>query len=270
MTCKAFSQHLSKIYPYSEANAIARLVFETLFSFSFADICAGKDEFVDDSRLQSILERLLKNEPVQYVLGRVDFCGHMFFVRRGVLIPRPETEELVGLATRDFDGGRILDCCTGSGCIAISLALAHRDAIVDAFDISSTALEIAKENANALGAKINFSQNDALNFLPSKKYKLIIANPPYVCMSERGEMSQNVLDYEPEEALFVPDDDALIFYRAISTMAKKSLESGGRLLFEINPRFVSELKKMLLSFGFSAVKIKDDAFGKPRFIISSL
>ena len=266
------------------------------YGLTMTDIIGGAVETLDESRLNEQLRRLQADEPVQYVLGRTFFCGHEFRVRPGVLIPRPETEELVGVACdrvarygersgrnngersgrSDGEGSgravRILDIGTGSGCIAISLALAMPDAQVEAWDVSDEALTIARENASHLSAKVSFKKNDILkgNGAPSLwrglgEATLIISNPPYICEKERKDMEQRVLDHEPSLALFVPDDDPLLFYRAIAEYATRALTPKGLLLFEINPLYKDAMEEMLLSLHFHDIVFHEDQFGKIRF-----
>ena len=267
------------------------------YGLTMTDIIGGAVETLDESRLNEQLRRLQADEPVQYVLGRTFFCGHEFRVRPGVLIPRPETEELVGVACdrvarygerngrsdgdrsgrSDGEGSgravRILDIGTGSGCIAISLALAIPDAQVEAWDISDEALAIARENARRLGAKVTFKKEDILRkqIAPSfwrglgEAVSLIISNPPYICEKERKDMEQRVLDHEPSLALFVPDDDPLLFYRAIAEYATRALTPKGLLLFEINPLYKDAMEEMLLSLHFHDIVFHEDQFGKIRF-----
>ena len=217
--------------------------------------------------------RLEKAEPVQYVLGVADFCGRQFHVAPGVLIPRPETAELCQLIAKD--GGRnILDIGTGSGCIAITLALNIPGSKVTAWDISGAALSIAKGNAKSLGANVVFEHQDALNIsltshlspLTSELWDVIVSNPPYICRREADEMEKNVLEYEPDTALFVPDDDPLLFYRHIMNYAQSSLRSGGRLYFEINPLYADSIVEQLQQLDFTDVDKINDQFAKARFI----
>lgn len=250
------------------------------YGLTMTDIIGGAVETLDESRLNEQLRRLQAGEPVQYVLGKAFFCGHEFRVRPGVLIPRPETEELVGVACDGVarygersgrsDGEiHILDIGTGSGCIAISLALAIPDAQVEAWDVSDEALAIARENALHLGAKVTFKKEDILRkqIAPSlgKAFSLIISNPPYICEKERKDMEQRVLDHEPSLALFVPDGDPLLFYRAIAEYATKALTPKGLLIFEINPLYKDAMEEMLLSLHFHDIVFHEDQFGKIRF-----
>ena len=281
MTYQEIWQRLSSSYDEGEAKAVARYLLDVGYGLTMTDIIGGAVETLDESRLNEQLRRLQAGEPVQYVLGRTFFCGHEFRVRPGVLIPRPETEELVGVACdrvarygersgrSDGEGSgravRILDIGTGSGCIAISLALAIPYAQVEAWDISDEALAIARENARRLGAKVTFKQQDILKAPSLGKATLIISNPPYICEKERKDMEQRVLDHEPSLALFVPDDDPLLFYRAIAEYATRALTPKGLLLFEINPLYKDAMEEMLLSLHFHDIVFHEDQFGKIRF-----
>lgn len=205
---------------------------------------------------------------MQYVVGTAYFCGHPFHVEPGVLIPRPETEELcqwvIADATDDVPR-TILDIGTGSGCIAITLALSIPQSHVAAWDVSDTALRIARANASALGADVAFEHCDIFDPL-SSSVNTIVSNPPYICHNERTAMARNVLDYEPEGALFVPDDDPLLFYRAIARYAVETLTTEGRLYFELNPLYADDTVAMLRDFSFSQIEIRPDAFGKQRLL----
>ena len=214
---------------------------------------------------------------MQYVLGVADFCGRQYHVEPGILIPRPETEHLCRLITEHVANGSpiratrsILDIGTGSGCIAITLALDIPNSHVTAWDISPTALRVAKDNAQRLGAKINVQEVDVLSS-PSPwrgmggGFSLIVSNPPYICDSEADQMEANVLDYEPEIALFVPDDDPLKFYVPIMNLAQSALHPGGQLWLETNPLYEEIIEERLLELGFN-VTAHDDQFGKTRFI----
>lgn len=276
MNYEQLCQRLSKIYDAGEANAIVRWVLDVRFGLSTADIYCGKVTQLsanDQAELEKIMLRLEKAEPVQYVLGAADFCGREFHVAPGVLIPRPETAELCHLIAQD-GGSDILDIGTGSGCIAITLALDVAQSKVTAWDISDDALRIAEGNAKALGAQVTFEHQDALNIshstlLPppsSRQWDVIVSNPPYICRKEADEMEQNVLQYEPDTALFVPDDDPLLFYRHIMDYAIKALRQGGRLFYEINPIYADSIVERLLQLGFVGVTKIDDQFGKTRFI----
>ena len=274
---------LTKLYDAREAKAIARLVLEERFGLTMADVLCGKTG--DDAVLRHIQQRLLQGEPVQYVLGVAEFGGRQFRVAPGVLIPRPETLELcqwvqeerkeerlrVGERSVGMRGERrgitILDIGTGSGCIACTLAAELPEAQVTAWDISEAALSVARENAKRTNVHVSFEQVDALNIPPtSDKWDIIVSNPPYVCEQERAAMERHVLDYEPSLALFVPDDDPLLFYRAIADYARQSLTAGGSLFFEINPLYAEQLKSLLSAMSYHHIEVRDDQYGKPRMI----
>lgn len=275
MNClKELKQH----YGTAEGYALYRLVMEECFGLTHTDILLGKDNQISEenqARLLEITGRLLKNEPVQYVLGYADFCGHRFAVRPGVLIPRPETELLVQKALElghGMDGvtePEALDIGTGSGCIAVSMALAG--CRVTAMDISEEALGIAMQNATALNAEVAFVHENILQ--PSRtaqQWHVIVSNPPYICLHEAEAMERNVLDYEPHNALFVPDTDPLIFYRAIASYAMSHLSAGGWLCLEINQAYPDEMTSLLSSFGFKDVTILQDQYGKDRIAYAHL
>jgi len=280
---------LAPLYGDGEAKAIAQMVYEVRYGLTLSDIYLGKDTQLsadDQAELKEIAKRLADNEPVQYVLGVADFCGRQYHVEPGILIPRPETEHLCRLITEHVANGSpirstrsILDIGTGSGCIAITLALDIPNSHVTAWDISPTALRVAKDNAELLGAQVNVEQVDVLSF-PSfgrgmgggsslkgmgEGLSLIVSNPPYICDSAAEEMDANVLDYEPEIALFVPDDDPLKFYVPIMNLAQSALHPGGQLWLETNPLYEEIIEERLLELGFN-VTAHDDQFGKTRFI----
>lgn len=346
MTYNQLWKRLTAIYNEREAQAIVRTVLDALFGMSLTDICLGKVTQLsadDTTRLEKIMQRLEKSEPVQYVLGAEWFAGRLFDVAPGVLIPRPETEDLVKWACdeakekekednskeergkeekevskkrealkkeeqplssplkEEKEGLRkgedapqkeeqllssllknnnevskkgeeaphpsILDIGTGSGCIAITVALALPQARVTAWDISTDALAIAAGNAHRLGASVRFEHQDALNAPDDEeRWDVIVSNPPYICDRERADMSDNVLSYEPELALFVPDSDPLLFYRAIARYASKALKPGGRLLFETNTAYAHEVAQTMANEGFTAIEVRNDCFGKPRMV----
>lgn len=297
MTYNQLWKRLTAIYNEREAQAIVRTVLDALFGMSLTDICLGKVTQLsadDTTRLEKIMQRLEKSEPVQYVLGAEWFAGRLFDVAPGVLIPRPETEDLVKWACdeakekekednskeeRDKEEEEvskkgeeaphpsILDIGTGSGCIAITVALALPQARVTAWDISTDALAIAAGNAHRLGASVRFEHQDALSAPDDEeRWDVIVSNPPYICDKERADMSDNVLSYEPELALFVPDSDPLLFYRAIARYASKALKPGGRLLFETNTAYAHEVAQAMADEGFTAIEVRNDCFGKPRMV----
>lgn len=277
MTYHDICQRLTPLYGPQEAKAMTRLLLEDLFSLSFADILCGATEHLSDAdtlRLQQSVARLLDAEPLQYVTGTAFFCGHPFHVAPGVLIPRPETEWIVDTAVNlvTSSAPRILDIGTGSGCIAtsISLALADKHCHTEAWDISEDALRIAADNAERLGADVKFRRRDALRLEEEKseemRLDIIVSNPPYICNREAADMHANVLRHEPHLALFVPDTDPLLFYRAIARYSMRSLRKGGWLLFECNTLYVHDTARMALDMGFATSVVEDDCFGKPRFV----
>lgn len=297
MTYHDICQRLTPLYGPQEAKAMTRMLLEDLFSLSFADILCGATEHLSDAdtlRLQQSVDRLLDAEPLQYVTGTAFFCGHPFHVAPGVLIPRPETEWMVDTAVGIVTASapRILDIGTGSGCIAtsISLALADRHCYTEAWDISEDALRIAADNAARLGADVKFRRRDALRLEEEKSeemrlekekggaevliadnassasWDIIVSNPPYICNREAADMHANVLRHEPHLALFVPDTDPLLFYRAIARYSMRSLRKGGWLLFECNTLYAHDTAQMASNMGFATSVVEDDCFGKPRFV----
>ena len=221
-----------------------------------------------DSRLVKALDRLAGNEPLQYVIGSTPFCGLQFRVDPRVLIPRPETAELVEWVAADSASeGNLLDVGTGSGCIAVTLAHKLPGWKVQGWDISDGALEVARENNSLNGTSAEFRKVDILSDrLPEQRFDVIVSNPPYVLESEKADMEDRVLEHEPHSSLFVPDNDALLFYRAIAEFGKHNLSKGGRLYFEINPLEADALKLMLLKAGYHDIEIRNDIFGKQRMI----
>ena len=265
---------LSSIYETGEAKAIVRYVLEIRYGLSMTDIMCGAVEQLPQEELSALLKRLLQGEPVQYVTGIAEFGGRSFLVEPGVLIPRPETYELCEMIRdekQEVRSPKILDIGTGSGCIACTLAAEIPDSEVTAWDISEKALHIAEENAKRTGVHVSFEQRDILlppsSFLlpPSSRWDIIVSNPPYICNKERVNMERNVLEYEPSLALLVPDDDPLLFYRAISRFAKTALKDGGNLYFEINPLYAEPLKQLMQEEGFADIMLYQDSFGKQRF-----
>ena len=253
-----------------EAQAMIRVICEDVFNYDPVDVALRQEselpEFAQD-KVANIIARLRRHEPLQYIVGSARFHGHKFKVTPAVLIPRPETEQLVDIIVDENTASdlRVLDMGTGSGCIAISLARALKFAQVEALDVSRDALAVARENAATLKAKVRFFESDMLSPQPPARYDIIVSNPPYICWSEREAMDRNVKDYEPGQALFVPDNDPLLFYKAIAPYAAQSLERGGRLYLEINQRFGNEVKRLLEDNGFDEVRIIEDSFGKVRF-----
>ena len=276
MTYEELWCRLIPLYEAGEARAIVRWVLDERFGLSWADILCGKvTELSADcqTELEKIMLRLEKGEPVQYIIGVTDFCGRQFRVAPGVLIPRPETEELCRwiISQKGQSPLCVLDIGTGSGCIAITLALEMPEAKVSAWDISDDAIRIAKDNAKSLKANVFFEHRDILDsslftLHSSLPWDIIVSNPPYICHSEADGMDKNVLDYEPYEALFVPDEDPLLFYRAIAQFAQKALKPKGCLFFEINPLYATPLSELLSSMSCYDIEIRLDQFGKQRFL----
>lgn len=270
MTYRELWRTLEPLYGNGEARAVTDYVLDVCFGLSKADIlCGAVEEMTAEktAELNKIFGRLMEGEPVQYVLGRAEFCGRWFSVRPGVLIPRPETEELCAWITADSKASaspKVLDIGTGSGCIAITLQLDMPESKVTAWDISADALDVARENAQRLGANVNFVKLDALNAKPEDEWDVIVSNPPYICEKEKKDMAVNVLEHEPHTALFVPDADPLLFYRAITRLAVQTLNKGGRLYFEINPIYADDTCRMMRAEGMTAVELRSDMYGKQR------
>ena len=270
MTYEQLWHRLTPIYEAGEAKAIVRNVLEMQFHLSFADILCGKvTELSADNQaeLEKIMVRLEKSEPMQYVLGTAFFYGRPFHVDPGVLIPRPETTELCQWIIEAPKEGSILDIGTGSGCIAITLAIELPQAHVSAWDISEEALTIAKANASTLNAHVNFEKQDALApHIDERKWDIIVSNPPYIEPKEREEMEKNVLEYEPTIALFAPENNPIAFYQSIGNYAAQTLLPGGLLYFELNPLTANAVGSYLESIGFKDIEYREDQFHKQRFL----
>ena len=270
---------LRNIYPESEASQITDWIMESLTGSKKTERMFYKNAAItsaEESQLQQLTERLMQHEPVQYVLNEAWFCGLKLYVDKNVLIPRPETEELVEwiIANCKFPINKlkILDIGSGSGCIAIALKRKLRKAEVWSCDISEEALNIARKNATDLGVDVNFIQLDFLNEGQREKlssFDIIVSNPPYVPEKDKNEMHANVLKYEPATALFVPDDDALIFYRAITEFGKDHLNSDGVIYTEIHESGGEAVTELFKSNGYST-ELKKDMQGKDRIIRSSI
>ena len=258
------------LYGEREAESIARMVVCEKLSYNLSQLVVHYDEECEIAELADIIAELQKGRPVQYVLGKAEFCEFIFEVAEGVLIPRPETEELVyRIAETTERGVRILDIGTGSGAIAISLAKLVNESEVVAIDISSEALKIARRNAEQLGANVKFVEADALKDLSALgKFDVIVSNPPYIPQSDIVDMRKNVVDFEPHTALFVPDNDILKFYVATADNAQKMLREGGSLWFEIYEKAGGELCEMLREKGFVQTELIEDANLKPRMVWS--
>ena len=277
MSYQQLWQQLARTYDTGEAKAIARMLYEVRYGLSLSDLLMGRDADVPQQELQQLTERLEQHEPIQYVLGQADFCGRTFKVSPAVLIPRPETEELCQWVTTKVRDSAcndaalsILDVGTGSGCIAITLAAELPEAKVTAWDISEDALLVACENALLNGVTVDFELQDVLlaTAAAQQTKDIIISNPPYICNKERATMEANVLEHEPHQALFVPDDAPLLFYRAIAKLGQQMLSYGGWLYFEVNPLFAAQLARLLSAMSYYDIEIKADQFGKQRMIRS--
>lgn len=267
----------SRLQPYytaEEVSALSRIVCCDLLGQAPTDYYLGKDIVLSSKKeqeLEDILQRLSRFEPLQYIEGRTLFLGRELWVAPGVLIPRPETEELVELMLKEIPAdARILDVGTGSGCIAISLAKELPDALVTAWDVSPEALSVARVNARKLQANVRFVECDVLACQVDKAglYDVIVSNPPYVTEAEKADMEPNVLQWEPSLALFVPDDDPLRFYRRIAVLGRGMLADGGRLYFEINRAYGREMVEMLRAMGYVGVRVKKDLSQNDRFVIA--
>lgn len=268
-----YHDKLSPIYGQREAKAIARTVFEHVLEVNGPTLAFERFRLLTAHQLQdltAILERLLNQEPVQQVLGSAPFYGLTFKVNRHVLIPRPETEELVDWIIKDQkEKGalNILDIGTGSGCIAVSLAVHLPMAVTEAIDVSEDALAVATENARLNNVSVTFRLLDILNQpLADAGYDVIVSNPPYVTEDERNTLAANVLLFEPHLALFAPREDAIHFYRVIAAKAQTALKSGGTLYFELNADTAIKVKTMLEDSGWHNVELRTDLSGKQRML----
>lgn len=267
---------LERKYSRDEARAIAHTIMAETLGVSPVDIALRKDREISPltmDKINGMVDRMVdRDEPVQYVVGQTRFYGGDISVNPSVLIPRPETEELVDMIVDDT-GSRsdlnVLDLCTGSGCIAVTLARVLKFASVDALDLSHDALEVARHNAIQQGVKVNFTNADLLAWSTTHTYDIIVSNPPYILAGERASMDSNVLDWEPEMALFVPDDNPLLFYRPIALIASRSLNPHGKLYIEINPLCADALQQMLRQQGLTEVTIHRDMSGHRRFITAN-
>ena len=270
---------LSSRYTPGEARAVAFALLEDVFGVGRTDVYADKvRQFSEEEeqRLRAILQQIAEGRPLQYATGVARFDGRLLRVTPATLIPRPETEELVAWAAERAEAmertegarRRLLDVGTGSGCIALSLALRLGEAWkVTAWDIDAETLSVARENARSQGAAVEFEQVDLLaQPMPAEPFDLIVSNPPYICQRERAEMEAQVLDYEPARALFVPDDDPLLFYRALVQLALRALRPAGWLLLEVNRAYATATAELLRQAGMVDVEVRSDAFGNPRMV----
>lgn len=271
--CRQSRKRLDPLYGPGEVAMLLRIIFEYLKGWTQTDmIMRGSDELSDfiAGKADAIIDRLLAHEPIQYIIGEARWYGMKYIVDRSTLIPRPETEQLVDLVVADAADTpdlRVLDLCTGSGCIAIALARNLRFATVEAVDISTDALDVARRNASSLRAKVDFRHADVLAMKPDPdSFDIIVSNPPYIAEHERASMSANVIDYEPHIALFVPDSDPLRFYTAIARYAVTALKPGGWLYFEINPLYADDLRKEMEADGWVDVDLRPDFRKVIRFL----
>lgn len=265
---------LQGIYPPGEINGFIRLIFEALCDYTPTDILLRKDTILSEDmhrKIEEIASRLARQEPIQYILGYAWFCDRRFYIAPGALIPRPETEELVRLIIDENRSRplRIADLGTGSGCIAVTLARELPQCRVEAWELSPEALAIARRNAELQQVTVDFYQRDILHYdlsqLTPGSLDLIVSNPPYICRSESRAMSENVLGYEPHEALFVPDETPLLFYDKIARDGLTLLSPGGRLYFEINEAQGPACACMLERQGYEQIRIIHDLYYKDRF-----
>ncbi len=266
---------LNQLYDPREVESMTRVIMEDVLKWRPVDIVMRDSDQLPDffpSRLDEIIARLQRHEPLQYILGKARFHGHNFTVTPAVLIPRPETEQLVDMIIDQNTGSDldVLDIGTGSGCIAISLARALKFAQVTATDVSTSALAVAQHNAQALGTRVRFVEHNILTSrAPIEAWDIIVSNPPYITMSEKNSMDRNVLDYEPAGALFVPDADPMLYYRAIAAYASQALKNGGRLYLEINRAMASLTTSTLHQAGLSNIQLYNDFNGNNRFVTAT-
>lgn len=268
-------ESLIAYYPESEISGFMRIIIEHITNKSYHQALLAEVELMphQQEKVELIVERLKRHEPIQYILEETEFFGLPFYVNENVLIPRPETEELVELILKEDNktGLSILDIGTGSGAIAIALAKHIKNGEVSAWDISSKALDVAALNSKANSTTVSLKQVDALSGYPlDKKFDIIVSNPPYVLDSEKKSMEQNVLDYEPHQALFVPDNDPLLFYKRIADIALNLLNPQGKLYFEINQAKGKDVIDMLKEKGFSDIVLFQDLSNKDRMVRSAL
>ena len=264
---------LRENYPDTEALALAKMLLVEVFGFSTLELYGGKDKEISGKHrdvLDEMIRRLEKNEPIQYIIGIETFGGLTFEVNQNVLIPRPETRELVEWIAEDCqleDPCKILDIGTGSGCIAISLAKLLGQAEVEAWDVSEEALQVARRNAERNQVDVLFRKMDVLGDVPEGMlYDVIVSNPPYIAEKEKTQMEHNVLDWEPSIALFVPDEDPLLFYRRIAQLGGSMLKKGGSLYYEINQAYGQETMEMLASMGYQSIELRKDVWGNDRMV----
>lgn len=265
-------QELKDSYPVSEITAICEIIYQDIFHFTKIDIHLRKNEILEESfvnKFTTILHQLKQGRPIQYIMGETEFCNLRFFVDGSTLIPRPETAELVHWIQTDIRSGEhLLDIGTGSGCIAITIAHRCPKVQVSGIDISEQALRMAKHNSAHHLTKINFRQADILQYenYSWDHYDTIVSNPPYVRNFEKENMAQHVLEHEPPAALFVPDQDPLLFYRRIAEFGQIYLNAGGKLYFEINEAMGKAMVRLLKEYGYQQIELRQDFYGKDRMV----
>ncbi|MGM0620152.1 MAG: peptide chain release factor N(5)-glutamine methyltransferase [Bacteroidota bacterium] len=272
-TIQYIEKELTGLYPKTEVKGFIRLIFWHLFQFSYTDLVFRRNQKLGKSsqkRIEEIVERLKKFEPIQYILGETEFLELKLTVNPSVLIPRPETEELVQwvITTVENEKLSVIDIGTGSGCIALALKKELKNAVVTGVDISAESIRTASKNAEINQLDVTFTQADILQWEKEnwEPVDLIVSNPPYVRELEKAAMHQNVLQYEPENALFVSNANPLVFYRSIADFANRYLKANGWLFFEINENLGEELVSLLAAKGFGAIEIKNDINGKSRML----
>lgn len=266
-------ESLQTHFSESELRIVTQILISKITGYTTTQIIVNKNTIFSDEQvnlLHTFVEKLKKHEPLQYVTGKTEFFGLKIITKPGVLIPRPETEELIEWIMQSLDRSHnydMLDIGTGSGCIALALKSVFENANVCAMDISDEALKIANENARALNLKIRFLQGNALQ-MPEEKscWDVIVSNPPYIPLAEKNEMDSAVVDFEPHQALFVPDNDPLLFYRRIAEYAFSALKVNGLLFFEIHRDFGQQCVAMLHETGFTNVELRRDISGNHRMI----
>lgn len=263
---------VAPLYDHPEPVAVAERICADLYGFDRFGMTlmpSAEVEGLDEEAFEQVCKRLAEGCPVQYVVGHTEFCDLRFAVREGVLVPRPETEQLVRLVAEKHpnSGVRLMDIGTGSGAIAVSLAKLIEGARVTAVDVSEDALAVASENAAANDAKVEFVRADIFAYEPTpESLDVVVSNPPYIPESERSQMARNVVGYEPSLALFVPDHSPIMFYERIADVARVALVAGGALYFEVHERYASEVVECLVCRGFVEVEVIEDFFSKPRIV----
>jgi release factor glutamine methyltransferase len=264
-----FIEQLDGIYQAEEAQSLMFYLLDEVFDLPKTKLLTGDNFALDNSRLMLLIEELKSHKPIQYIIGKTYFNGHEYSVNENVLIPRPETEELVHWMVNDWNlqpDLKVLDLCTGSGCIAIELSLALANSNVEAIDFSPAAIVTAHRNENMLDAKVGFQVQNVFHYQTRQLFNIIVSNPPYVLESEKQAMRKNVLNYEPHSALFVEDINALKFYQRIAEIASQSLITNGAVYLEINEALANETAELFTAKGFSKIEIRKDMNGKDRML----